>query len=155
MSPIALAILSISCTCGLALLFLIERKRGVRFVPRARHYADLTMERLYERTIGQLPTVNKAFFRHLFHYFIHKVLSRFLRLLERAENLVRTVVRINRQKAIERRMKEAGSGDTHLQAIAEHKEQHALTEDEKIARKMAAIGESAPTASNLRRRVKK
>lgn len=159
MSPVALLGFSLIGTTFLFILFLIERRRGVRFFPRVRMVMDRALEERLTRIRERIPAVNSAFFRHLYHYAIHRILARLLSVVRIMERGITAIAHRNRKKAKERLKSERGEVDTHLKALAEHKEVTALSSVEKEARKRAAIGETEDALNtldtNLRRRQKK
>jgi len=114
----------------------IERVRGKRYAGRVRDALDHFLEEKRTAFFESVPVVNHSFFRHIFHYVIHFVLSRFLRFLERVERVVRAIVRFNRKKA---RVVIEPKPDSHLGQVVAHKEETALSEKEKKVRKRAAL----------------
>lgn len=125
-----------SLTLFLAMVFVVERIRGKRYASRVRGALDQYFDEKREALAERIPMINHRFFRHLFHYIIHSVLSRFLKFLEWIERSVRAIVRLNRQKA---RVVIEPRPDSHLGQVVVHKEETALTEKEKKARKRAAL----------------
>lgn len=114
----------------------MERARNSRFMPRFRLFLDELCGEAQRSLGSRIPLINREFFRQLFHYSIHKILSRFLRILAVVEGWVRVVVHFNRRKATERTPE---ASLPHLRQIAEHKEEVALSEKEKKSRKAAAL----------------
>lgn len=141
MSPVALAILVCIVTLGVGIVFAVERARKRRFFPRLRGFADRSVTNSVRTFSERTPQVNRTFFRQFFHYLVHRFLSRIIKVLKGIEKGMTAVVRLNRKKATERVPHSTG---THLQKIAEHKEEVALTEKEKKTRKDAALRGDAP-----------
>jgi len=133
---LAFAIVVWALTALWVVVLIVERGSRHRFLARFRVPLDRMFERA-TRTVGsQVPVVNEGFFRHLFHYSIHRALSRLLRLTEWVAVGIRSVVHFNRKKA---KVVTAPNQDSHLQKIAVHKEENALTDKEKKTRKQKAL----------------
>lgn len=123
-------------TAAMLLLFAIERVQGRRYGLSLRVVLDAAVVHTKMSWSEQVPAINRNFFRQFFHYCIHVVLSWFLQLLQWTERSIRMVLRLNRKKAI---VSAAVNPDSHLQKVAAHKEESALTPTEKKARKEAAL----------------
>ncbi len=133
---LAFAIVVWALTALWIALLVVERVSGHRYLVRIRAPLDSVFEKALSAIGAQVPTVNKSFFRQLFHYSVHRALSRLLRLIEWASEGIRSIVHFNRKKA---KVVTAPNPDSHLQKIAVHKEENALTDKEKKARKRAAL----------------
>lgn len=153
MSPLVVAGIFSSITLALTALFLVERARGTRYLPRFRALLDEVFERGKGEVLEKVPAINREFFLHTFHYVIHKALFFVLRALARIEKGLHAVVRLNRTKAKERISRL--NPDSHLQKIAEHKEEMALSETEKQAWKDAALQGGAIAGPPTSRAVKR
>lgn len=123
-------------TIGASLIFLFERRRGERYGMRFRESLDAAIIFIQQEWAEHVPVVNKGFFRQLFHYSVHIILSSFLRFLQWTEQSIRRILRLNRKKAI---VAVTITQDSHLQKVAAHKEEYALSRTEKQARKEAAL----------------
>ncbi len=133
---LAFAIVVWALTALWVLVLIVESGSGHRFLARFRIPLDKLFERA-TRTVGsQVPVVNEGFFRHLFHYSIHRTLSRLLRFTEWVAVGIRSVVHFNRKKA---KVTTEPNPDSYLQKIAVHKEENALTDKEKKTRKQKAL----------------
>ena len=150
MSPSTLALLSLSVTVGLVILFSIEARRGKRFLGRLRTYIDNGIERRIREFHARIPRVNRVFFSYLFHYLIHRIVARLLVLTRLFERGLRFVAHLNRKKATERQQKQVDV-DPHLRAIAEHKEEVALSPKEQKEWKDAVLRGEQPVVKPKRR----
>ena len=123
-------------TFGSAIRLIVERARGVRFLAPLRSAMDrmvLTVQTSFGESV---PAVNRLFFRQLFHYLVHIFLSRVLKFLQWGERRTHSIVRFNRKKAV---VSASVNPESHLQKVAAHKEESALTSAEKKERKAAAL----------------
>lgn len=73
-----------------------------------------------------------SYVRITWHYFVHTLLKRLLNLVRRLQGKLEHAMQKN--KAVARELQGNGNGDTHLSAIAAHKEKVALSEEEKERR---------------------
>ncbi|OGG86099.1 hypothetical protein A2392_01405 [Candidatus Kaiserbacteria bacterium RIFOXYB1_FULL_46_14] len=119
------------------LLFATEASAGHRIVfARARAFADLRVADWQSKAKRHIDRWGGFNFRTLLHYLFHQLLSALLfinRLVERYISKLR-----HHNKQIARRAKQV-SGSGHLAEIAIHKEDTALTDAEKTARKDHAL----------------
>jgi hypothetical protein len=79
------------------------------------------------------PYIGRGFIRLMLHYSAHGVLKRILRLVRRIEQWIERVMRQNRQvaKSIDTQSRQ----QTHLEALAEHRVETALSDREKQRRR--------------------
>lgn len=134
------------------MLVVFEKKKGTRFGARIRSSLDASLDSMEEEVTSHVPVVNRTFFRHLFHYGIHQVLSHVLRWIAGIENALKAGLRFNRTKA---KVVLKANTDSHLQKIADHKEEVALSDEEKKLHKEAALeGDMQIPASGVRLRTK-
>ncbi len=118
----------------LLFLYIFEDEKGNRIILRRfRSWLD----QVFLWVLRQLSVVVKffthGFMRLLLHYSAHRILKRVLAALKRAEKWVEGLVRHNRK--IAKTIKDEAKGKTHLQTIAQHKEEVALSEEEKKERR--------------------
>lgn len=117
----------------LTFLYVIEDAKGKRlFFPGVR----ASLDSLFLFVLGLLGRFTSffthGFMRLLLHYSAHKILKRILSTLQKLEAKVENMVRHNRNVA--KTIKEAKE-KSHLETIAEHKEEVALSEEEKRERR--------------------
>ena len=118
----------------LTLLYVIEDVKGQRvFLKRAREKLDAVFLKILEKLFACTSFFTHGFMRLLLHYSAHKVLKQILLTLKHLEQKVENLVRHNRR--IAKTIKEEAMEKTHLQAIAEHKQEVALTDEEKAERR--------------------
>jgi hypothetical protein len=120
---------SITVLTVLTVVYVVEDVHGKRvFIPRVRETLDqgLYIVALKLRDISRFFT--HGFVRLLLHYGAHTILKRILNTLRGWEHRVEELVRHNRKIAKDIR---AQKGDPHLNAIAQHKQDVALTEIQK------------------------
>ncbi len=112
----------------LLLLFSLEAHRGRRFAPTLRHRLD----RLTEHAIGWWQAhriyLGGGAARIGLHYAVHYGLGLARYLVRSCEQKILSWQRRNRRIV---RSVQAARRESHLTAIAEHKQIHALSEDEK------------------------
>lgn len=136
MTPELALIITLSLTGGFIALLAYERARSVRHLRVIRTALDQLVVGGGDSLAQHIPRINRHFVRQLFHYLIHLIVALLLLMVRKAEAGLRAVSRINRRKAV----KNLSVGvDTHLREIAAHKEEVALTEKQKKARKDAAL----------------
>lgn len=123
-------------TVGMVGVLLVERTRGRRYFPSLRGRFDTVIGELYSSWQAQIPSINRLFFRQLFHYGVHVVFSRLLKIFQWGERATRTIVQFNRKKAVTTAVV---NPDSHLGKIAAHKEESALSHSQKKAKKDAAL----------------
>jgi hypothetical protein len=111
----------------LMVLYTIEDKKGGRIVLKGVRAA---LDALFLTILAWLTRLTKVFthgfMRILLHYSLHRLLSRILHTLQVLEKKVENLVRHNRRVA--KTIKEGTKEKTHLQAIAEHKEEVSLSD---------------------------
>jgi hypothetical protein len=114
----------------LTVLYTVEDKKGGRVLLGG---ARASLDAFFLTILLGLTRLTKVFthgfMRILLHYSLHRLLSRILDTLQLLEKKVENLVRHNRRVA--KTIKQGSKEKTHLQAIAEHKEEVSLSEAEK------------------------
>lgn len=114
----------------LTVLYTAEDKKGERVVLAG---VRAVLDALFLTILLWLTRLTKVFthgfMRILLHYSLHRLLSRVLHTLQSLEKKVENLVRHNRR--VVKTIKEGTKEKTHLQAIADHKEEFSLSEAEK------------------------
>ncbi len=124
-----------------AFLLLVEAQRGRRVLGGMRNAFDRAISVVAAHTEAHLPRLDQRYFRQLFHFVVHVVLSVLLRCVARVEREIKHIVRLNRTQA---RVVREPKSDSHLTQVLAHKETVALSNEEKEVRKEAALrGDSA------------
>lgn len=113
----------------LALLFALENRRGRRFLLPVRQWLDRVTDRGIVLWHTALLYVGSGAGRVGLHYLVHRLLRACGLFLQWLYSRVEYWRRRNRRIA---RTVQAARTETHLTAIAEHKQSTALTEAEKI-----------------------
>jgi hypothetical protein len=112
----------------LTFVYVVEDIKGERvFLKGSRAWLDQIFEWILKRLAGVRTFFTHGFMRLLLHYSAHKVLKRLLTTLQRLEKKVEELVRRNRKVA--KTIKDAK--ENHLHAIAAHKEEVSLSEEQK------------------------
>ncbi len=115
------------------LLFSLEAKAGHRFLlVKARGFADRKLLTVQTKMSSKLGHVKSFNLRTVMHYVLHQLLGAVLFINKLIERYINVLRHHNRQ--IARRAKSL-SGDGHLAAIATHREDTALSEEEKEIRR--------------------
>jgi hypothetical protein len=144
----ALAFLTIGgfSTLFLIVLYAIEDKRGSRFGERVRTIFDRLLADTAAHIRTSIPDLNDHFFREVFHFLVHSVLSFILATVRRTERAVLKIVRFNRMQVMHLRSQPRpdaapGGGERagHLAEVMDHKRSVELTPKEKAKRKEDAI----------------
>lgn len=136
MHPYALsALLGISLALWV-LLLMVEARTGVRKLHGIRSTLDRAVTAVTLRMSARMPQLNRYYFRQNFHYAVHVTLSALLWFVTYVEKGIKRIVRLNRSRA---RIVREPKTDSHLGKVLAHKETVALSEDEKTARKDAAL----------------
>lgn len=136
--PVSVLIGSAITLVILAGVFRLEDSKGRLVVlGRARSWFNRVITGLYNRLANWHPYVGRGFFRLILHYLMHGLLRRLLNVLRFIERAVERLMRQNRQvaKAIDAEKRQA----SHLEAIAEHKVETALSEREKQRRRSEKV----------------
>jgi hypothetical protein len=124
---------------GLALwvlLLMVEAKRGTRVLSGVRGSLDRAVLYVTAHTVAHLPRLDRYYFRQLFHYLVHVMLSALLWCTTRIEKQIKRIVRLNRSRA---RIAREPKIDSHLSQVLAHKEEVALSSEEKEVRRDAAL----------------
>lgn len=117
----------------LLVLYRIEEGKGHRIVLlRVREFLDRIVFRLGSGISRFFAHIGAGAFQATFHYLIHRLLSRIIRLLTSLESYLSRLQL--RNKRIATVMREGGRR-THLDEIASHKEQTSLSEEERRQRR--------------------
>ena len=115
--------------CALLVFYSFEDRKGERIVfPRFRHMLDHLVETLGRSLLRAGDFMGGRFLRLLIHYGLHTILKRLLLFLRSLEAKVEEIIRQNRRRAKDVTQPHV---ENHLDAIAQHKEEVALTEGEK------------------------
>jgi membrane protein implicated in regulation of membrane protease activity len=120
---------SVAVLLLLTFVYVVEDMKGKRiFLARARSWFDILLLGFIAKLSVVISFFTHGFMRILLHYGAHTVLKRVLNTLRNLEKRVEDLVRHNRKvvKDIS-----AAKTRTHLDAIAEHKEEVALSEKQK------------------------
>lgn len=113
----------------LTFVYVIEDIKGERvFLIGVRSGLDKLLAAIVAKILSITSFFGNSFVRLLLHYGVHSILKRILATLRRLEKKVEDLVRQNRQVA---KGIQIAKTRTHLDAIAEHKEEVALTPKEK------------------------
>jgi hypothetical protein len=122
--------ISIGSLLLLTVVYVVEDKKGHRvFLVSPREKLDSLLGKLMLQFERIAFSFTRGFMRLLLHYGAHSILKRTLALIRRLEAKVELLVRQNRKVA-----KDIGGtlrSNSHLGAIAEHKEEVSLSEKEK------------------------
>jgi len=125
--------ISVAVVLVLTVVYVFEDLRGRRlFLTAAREALDRFIAAILQLLRRVTRFFTHGFVRLLLHYGAHTLLKRILNTLRNWEHKVEELVRHNRKVAKDIR---AQKTDSHLHAIAKHKEEVALSEEEKIERK--------------------
>lgn len=113
----------------LTVLFIVEDRKGTKVVAvRVRNVLDAVLGKLAIKGSTHGYFFGKGFARLVFHYSMHGVLKRFLQFLKKWEQRVETMLHRNRTVA---KQIQGEKQRTHLDEIADHKSETALTDSEK------------------------
>jgi hypothetical protein len=116
----------------LTFVYVIEDRKERRIVLEGfRSWLDKLFTKLLKKLAAVRAFFTHGFVRLLLHYSAHKILKRILATLQRLEKKVEELVRRNRTVA---KTIKASKEKNHLHAIAEHKEEVALSDKEKEER---------------------
>lgn len=120
--------ISVATLLVLTFLYVLEDIHGGRvFLVRARTKLDELLVRMRITIETWFALFVAGFMRLLFHYGAHSILKRILATIQRLEGAVEELVRKNRKVARDIRTRTKN----HLDAIAQHKEDVALSPEEK------------------------
>ena len=137
LAPLALTCITAGMTLGVIAALRREEERGYRFFEQVRIRIDFLAVRIHNWMGHQMPHLDNQFLRQLFHYLTNKVLSVLLGAIKRIEKFVLRAIQFNRQKA--KKARTLYAHNSHLGEIAEHKKNASLSEEEKHARREAAL----------------
>jgi hypothetical protein len=116
----------------LTIVYVIEDSKGHRvFLLSLRAKLDALFLFILRKLVAVRTFFTHGFMRILLHYGAHTILKRVLAALRRLEKRVEDLVRHNRKVAKDI---SAAKSKNHLDAIAEHKEETALSESQKEER---------------------
>jgi hypothetical protein len=121
------SVLTLVFTAG---VFRIEDARNGKllFAVRLRGFFDAVVTKVVGKLSKVETYLGKGFVRLMLHYFAHGILRRVLSFVSSTQKKLEHLLRRNKQVAKEIRTKKE---KTHLDKIAEHKEETALTEAQK------------------------
>ncbi len=123
---------SIAVLLLLTLLYVVEDIQGRRILlPRVRESFDRALAFIQQHIQKATSFFTHGFMRLLLHYGAHTILKRLLTALRALESRVEELVRKNRKVAKDIRESKTRN---HLDAIAEHKEEVALSQEERKER---------------------
>ncbi len=112
----------------LTVLYVVEDIQGKQvFLVQTRARFDMLLYMLLAKLQKWVSVFTTGFMRVLFHYGAHSILKRILSMLRRLEARVEHLVRQNRKVARDLRNR----ARTHLDDIADHKAEVALSDKEK------------------------
>lgn len=115
--------------CALFVFYSFEDTKGRRIIlPQFRTTLDRFVETIGRFLLRAGDFMGGRFFRLLIHYVLHTLLKRLLLFLRSLEARVEEMVRQNKKRAKDVAQPHV---ENHLDAIAQHKEEVALTEREK------------------------
>lgn len=131
-------IISTSILSLLVLLFVYERRHGIRFAGGVRELCDGGVYAIaaFIRRVGVF--FEREVIRQTIHYFFHTFLRTVLLLLKRLETYTDGMLRTN--KALAKRVAEDRKVRTKLDEMVRHREETALTPKEQKAHKEKSIG---------------
>lgn len=121
-------------------LFLFEKKRGTRIMPKLRHDADYAVAHANHLMHRAIEYVTVHLTRQVGHYMFHLVLSKTLNATRFIERGLRSVMRTN--KTLARTAERERASRTKLEEVALHKMEVALSEKEQAIRKERALNGS-------------
>lgn len=136
MHPYTLLAVSGLALLGWTLLLVAEARHGARVLEGARTALDRAASATARAVGARLPELNRHFAQQFFHYVVHLALSFMLSIIRTVERGVHYVAQVNRSRAVSVREPRA---DSHLSQVLAHKEETALTEEEKVTRRDAAL----------------
>lgn len=113
----------------LSMLFRYEGERGVRIAERIRTHFDFLVLKAFHTMHAGIRFLGRDFIRQVLHYIFHTLLMGILRIVERLEKSLHTIMRTN--KTLARTAKRENETRNKLEEIALHKVASALSEEEK------------------------
>lgn len=138
--PLVVTSIALGLTALFIVMLMIERARGVRYLGGLRTSLDGVLHWGGRAVARRVPQVHGGMVRAIFHYLAHQCLSVILKVIRKSESVLVRIVHFNRSKALRAAQHASpGAPDSHLRAIAEHKESVSLTPAEKRKRKHQAL----------------
>ncbi|MBI4086374.1 hypothetical protein HY416_00105 [Candidatus Kaiserbacteria bacterium] len=134
-APLITVLISGGCTLLLLTLFRAERRRGMRYASGVRVLFDRSLEDAQIRWKDAYRRLMGHTVRQSVRYLFHRILTSLLRRLGRLEAFLWSAVHINRRRA--NRAEESPS--SHFSAIAEHKRETELSEEERQQKRDEAL----------------
>jgi hypothetical protein len=133
------ALIAFACSTGILLLLIFlytaEDVRGRRILlSGVRSFFDRVLLGALAGLRRMVDAFNNSFMRLLLHYGVHSILKRILAALRHFEKRIEDLVRRNRTIARRIRASKEKGQRTHLDEIASHKEEVALTKEEREKR---------------------
>jgi hypothetical protein len=110
-----------------------EAKHSMRFLLRARAYADFYVLKCMFFVHRMLRLMGKDTLLQVGHYVFHTLLRSVLHIVRSSEDALRNMMRVN--KTLAKRAEKESVTQSKLEAIALHKAETALTEEEKRERR--------------------
>lgn len=136
MHPYALLALSGISLALWVLLLMVEAHSGVRRLSRIREALDRLVQSGEARLAAHMPHFDRYYFKQTFHYVVHLLLSALLWSVGHVERGIKRIAHLNRSRA---RVIREPKSDSHLGKVLAHKEEIALSDEEKEVRKDAAL----------------
>ena len=118
-------------------LFQSEERRGTRFFHTIRTHLDFWLLKIRHMFNVRLRAWGRYFIRQIIHYFVHTILTGAVHSLSQIEKGLTAVARSNR--AIARKSERERSSMNHLEEVALHKIEMALTDEEKRIRRRKSL----------------
>lgn len=135
MAPLVTVLITGGVTLALIALFRYEAARGARCLPITRRALDHAVENAGGILSRRWRQITGPAMRQSLHYIFHQLLTGIIRLLQRLEVFVYTIVHLNRDRAKRRR----NASSSSLSGIVEHKRAAGLSEEEKQRRRDEAL----------------
>lgn len=136
-APLITVLASGGFTLFLLVLFRYERRRGVRYANAVRVLFDRSLEETKAYWGDAYRRITGRTLRQSVRYVFHRILTSLLRRLGRLEQFLRSIVHVNRRRA---NRAEGHSPSSHLSAIADHKRETELSEEEQRQKRNEALG---------------
>lgn len=118
-------------------IFSKEERRGKRYFENTRTHIDFWLLKIRHTFNVRLRAWGRYFVRQIIHYFVHTFLTGTLRGLAQIEKTITAIARSN--KALAQKSERERSSTNKLEAIALHKMEVSLTEEEKRVRRKRSL----------------
>ncbi len=136
--PLIAVIVTGAAVASLCLLFVHERARNHRYLVGVRAPFDRMLFETRERVVYRYGVLSVRSLRQTVHFFVHQLLTVLLRVVAAAEHVLRLIVHVNRKRA---NTPPPAKSSEQLSAIAAHKREAELSEEEKRAKRARALEE--------------